>query len=106
MLNKNGLKTVGVFVKDILTFMGPVVTAKWLFSDQSTSKPVAAYDDAISAILHSSMFVEDKAKAAGAIKMDARSEYYNAIIAVANSSMFSDAKLETILKLSSQMEEA
>lgn len=58
------------------------------------------YDDAVSAIMDSGMFSNDKAGAVTALKKYASDEYYKAVISIAESGMFSDEKLNTIRNIS------
>lgn len=54
------------------------------------------YDDAVRAIMNSSMWSEDKSKAVAMLRIDGGSEFYKAIIDIAKSSMWSNDKLKTI----------
>ena len=59
------------------------------------------YDDAIGAIMKSSMYSHDKAKAAAALKCNGNSAFYKAIIHIAkDSSMYSHDKVDMINELS------
>lgn len=61
----------------------------------------AGYDDAIGAIMKSSMYSHDKARAAAALKQNGTSAFYKAIIHVAkDSSMYSHDKVSMIEELS------
>lgn len=103
---KNGLKSVGLFVKDVVELVGPVVVGGVLLSKSSKPRTIMSYDDAISIVLQSSMWSEDKAKVASALPMDANPELYGAVISVVKSSMWSNDKMELILKMCNQAEEA
>ena len=59
------------------------------------------YDDAVYAIMHSSMYSHDKARAAAALKRNGTSSFYKAIIHIAkDSSMYSHDKVDMIGELS------
>lgn len=61
----------------------------------------AGYDDAIGAIMKSSMYSHDKARAAAALKRNGNSAFYKAIIHIAkDSSMYSHDKVDMISQLS------
>lgn len=57
------------------------------------------YSDAISAIMRSSMWSEDKRKTAELVKMGQSSDYYKAIVYICKSSMWSEDKKKAIEKL-------
>lgn len=103
MLNKDA---VVLITKKVLRVGSSLIAAKWLLDKPSTNKPIVEYNDAISAILHCSMFVEDKAKAVGAIKTNLRSEIYQAVVDITSSSMFSEDKANLIIKLCNRNEES
>ena len=62
-------------------------------------KKYTTLDDAVDAIIHSSMLSVDKSDSIAAIRNDSSREYYAAIINIANSSMLSNDKKEAISKL-------
>lgn len=62
-------------------------------------KKYTTLDDAVDAIVHSSMLSVDKSDSIAAIRNDGSREYYAAIINIANSSMLSNNKKEAISKL-------
>ena len=67
---------------------------------ESDDKPVG-YDDAVHAIMCSSMFSHDKANAAAVLKTDGDAVFYKAIVHIANDSdTFSHDKLNLIEQLS------
>lgn len=57
---------------------------------------VATYDDAVMAIMQSSMLSSDRSKAVTLVPKDATSTLYKAIINVIESDMLSSDKIETI----------
>ena len=101
-----GLKTVGTFVKDVLEVVSPVVVTGLLLCKTSKYKPIYSYNDAVVAIMESSMWSDDKAKAVSSLPMYAMPVLYEAVIEVVKSSMFSDYKLNTIIKMCKQYEES
>lgn len=60
---------------------------------------VVGYGDAVSAIMESSMWSEDKKKAVAVLKQNQHSDFYKAIIHVAQSSMWSEDKVKTIMDM-------
>lgn len=98
----NGLKTAGLFVKDVLEVVSPVIVTGLLLTKPSKYKPIYSYKDAVSAIMDSSMWSDYKVKAVDALPLYGRPVLYEAVIEVAKSSMFSDDKLETILRMCKQ----
>ena len=62
-------------------------------------KKYTTLDDAVDAIVHSSMLSVDKSDSIGAMRIDGSREYYAAIINIANSSMLSNNKKAAIIKL-------
>lgn len=59
------------------------------------------YDDAVYAIMHSSMYSHDKSEAAAALKRNGNAEFYKAIVHIAkDSSTYSHDKVDMIKALS------
>lgn len=104
MLNKNGLKTAVLFMKDVLEIVSPVVVTAMYMGKNPKLKHITTYDEAVSAILRSSMFADDKAKAAVKLPIGASPGFYKTIISVVESSMFSNNKLNTIVELCEKVE--
>ena len=104
MLNKKGLKTVALFAKDVLEVVSPVVVTMMFMGKNPKLKHITNYDDAVSAILRSTMFTEDKSKAVVKVPIGASPGFYKAIISVVESSMFSSNKLNTIVELCEKAE--
>lgn len=96
-----GLKTVGTFVVEVVC---PMVIAGFVICGKSKYKYVYSYNDAVVAIMESSLWSDYKAKAVAALPLYARPELYEAVVGVVKSSMFSDDKLNTILKMCKQEE--
>lgn len=75
-----------------------------LFSSTATNKldvmryntGTVKYDDAVRAIMRSSMWSEDKSKAVAMLRVDGGSDFYKAVIDIVKSSMWSEDKLKTI----------
>lgn len=103
---KKGLKTVGLFVKDVLEVVSPVVVTGLLLSKPSKYKCIHSYGDAVAAIMNSTMWSDDKNEAVSALPVYATPGFYDAIITIANSTMFSDDKLDSILKICKKEEES
>ena len=106
---KNGLQVAGSIAKRVLSAVGPLVVARVLLGNPFDNKNAmgggnASYNDAVNAILNSSMWAEDKSKAVSELKMDMRPEVYKAVIEVAKTSMFSEDKCNTIIKMVNQGE--
>lgn len=103
---KINLEPVGKFMKQVgeaaLYIAG--IAAAWKFSEFMAeipdNKPVG-YDDAVGAIMDSSMFSHDKANAVAALKRYAGAEFYQAVIYIVNDpSTFSHDKAVMIEQLS------
>ena len=108
-MTKRGLKVVGSVAKRVLSAVGPLVVARVVLGNPFDNKNTigggdASYNDAVSAILNSGMWAEDKSKAVSELKMDMRPEVYKAVIEVAKTSMFSEDKRNTIIKMVNQGE--
>lgn len=63
------------------------------------------YDDAVKAILDSSMFSSQKQEAITVLRIGESSEFYKAVIRIARSSMLSYDRLETIRNMNVRNEE-
>ena len=96
-----GLKTIGSFAVEVVC---PVVVAGFIMCGTSGYKRVYSYNDAVIAIMESSLWSDYKARAVSALPLYARPALYEAVIGVVRSSMFSDDKLNTILKMCKQEE--
>ena len=103
MLNMKGLKTVGSFVVEVVC---PAVVIGFAMCGVSKYKPMYSYNDAVVVIMNSSLWSDYKAKAVSALPLYAKPELYEAVIGVVRSSMFSDDKLELIIKMCKQAEES
>lgn len=69
--------------------------------DCGNSYERVGYDDAIYAIMHSSMYSHDKSSAAAALKRDGNAEFYKAIVHIAkDSGAYSHDKVDMIKQLS------
>lgn len=103
MLNKNVLKTVGSFIKEVVC---PIVFTGVVLRTSSKCKQIVLYNDAIAEIMNSNMYASDKSKAACELKFGEKPEFYKAVVDVVNSSMFSSDKLNTILTMCKNVEES
>ena len=83
----------------VLMLAASYKVADYIAEDSSSSH--AGYDDAIKAIMNSDMYSHDKATAAAALKRYGTSEFYKAIVHIANnSSAYSHDKVDMIKELS------
>ena len=80
-----------------LVMYGQTVTDKLDMIRYNTG--AVKYDDAVRAIMRSSMWSEDKSKAVAMLRDDGSSNFYKAIIDVVRSSMWSNDKIKTIQDL-------
>ena len=101
---KKTMKTVGLFAKDILEVVSPVVVTGLFLTKPSKYKPGVNYSDAVVAINNSSMWSDDKAEVISVLPMDQNSDFYKAVIGVVESSMWSDDKVETIVNMCKKVE--
>lgn len=105
-MKKFDWKPIGDFVGQVceVALYGLAVAASWKFSDYMTKIPdrtPVGYDDAVSAIMKSSMYSHDKARAAAVLKRNENAEFYRAIVHIANDSKtYSHDKVKLIEELS------
>lgn len=102
MINNENFKTIGKIAKAGCTFAArslvlvlSYTSAKDIIETIRYSGKVG-YNDAVSAIMSSSMFSSNKNEAVSALKKDGDSELYKAVIHVVRSNMLSSNKVETI----------
>lgn len=83
----------------VLVYVAANKAMKYVLDDNSYER--VGYDDAIHAIMHSSMYSHDKSHAAAALKRNGNSEFYKAIVHIAkDSDTFSHDKVDLIRELS------
>lgn len=105
-MNNTCLKLVGEAIKKVskvaaygLVMFGPSIVDTYC-AKQRNSETVG-YDDAVKAILNSSMWRSDKPEAVTCLKRCAGSNYYKAIIVIANSpDIYASDKVVLIRELS------
>lgn len=105
MRNKVDLKVIGSIAKRITKVAAPF-TVMGLVASKSTKNNITTYNDAVKAILRSTMLEVDKTRTIAGLKPEQSSEIYEAVINVVKSSMYSDSKRKTILDISKQAEES
>ena len=69
-------------------------------TNRTTSYGRVGYDDAVKAVVSSSMYSHDKTEVLEVLKQNADSEYYNAVISIVGSNMYSHEKASTIKRIS------
>lgn len=106
MLNANGMKAVGKLAKGVFEVVSTILVAGVLVAKASGNKPIVTYNDAMNAVMSSSLYSEDKVKVIYVLKPNYKSELYEAVIGVLESSLWSDDKVEVIIKMCNQAEEA
>lgn len=105
-MRKIDWKSVGDFAGGLCEFVAStlLVAASYKVVDRTFdgfNSSIAKYDTAIKAIMNSGMYSHDKSKAANMIKRGEDTEYYKAIIHVAQDSrLYSHDKVELIEGLS------
>lgn len=111
IISKEMMKNVGIVMTGVgAVFLSAVFEAMTRDINHNNSSNMNTYstgydkkyitlDDAVEAIVHSSMCSDDKSDAIAAMKNDSTREYYAAIINIANSSMYSSSKREAIIRL-------
>lgn len=105
-LVKRGLSAVGEYGKAVCAIVVPIVGATLV--EKGVGEIVSKirysgkvkYDDAVRAILDSSMYSDAKKKSVALLKHDGDAEYYRAVVYITKSSMYTDAKVELIESLS------
>ena len=106
VLTKENVEKIGVFAKKTANVVVPIASMV-LFSDTARRKLYELryisnkvnYDDAVKAIMTSSMWSNGKAEAIAVLKKNEEPSYYKAVIEVVRSSMFSDDKLKVIKEM-------
>lgn len=87
-----------------LAMMGLDKLSKGIAKKNQEEK-VIGYDDAIRAIMNSSMFGSDKQKRVELVKFGQNPEYYNAIISIMHASLFGSERIKSIKSINSNLEE-
>lgn len=103
---KKALCTVGEYAKAGCAIAVPIVVAT--LCEKGANRAISkiqyggkvGYDDAVKAILDSSMYSDAKKKAVSLLKKDGDVEYYRAVAYITQTAMYSDAKVELIADLS------
>ena len=99
-------EVVGVAMKKggkVVLYCGSIILPYLLNVDKTVVKctmGVVDYEDAIGAIMDSSMWSNDKVKLMDIVKRDGDATYYKSVINIANSRMFSTDKVAAIDKIS------
>ena len=106
MSNKIDLKVVGSVIKGIVGIVSSIAALKVMANESTTIETKVTYSDAVGAILNCSMMGDDKAEAVSGLKMGQDSDFYEAVINVTKSSLYSSHKLNTIQELCKNVEEA
>lgn len=102
-INWESVKGIAEMVGGAVSYV-LVIAAYGKFMECMTEIPeskIARYDDAVGAIMKSSMYSHDKSHAVAALKRNGCSDFYRAIIHIAkDSSMYSHDKVDMIKQLS------
>jgi hypothetical protein len=106
MLNNNGLKTVGSVAKGAFEIFSTIVVAGLLVAKATGNKPIVTYNDAMKAVMNSSLWSEDKVKVIDVLKPNYKPELYEAVVGVLESSLWGEDKVDVIVKMCNQAEEA
>lgn len=99
MRNTDVLKTMWIVAKGILKVAGTITMAGIALVKAYEEHNCVGYNNAVEAIMNSTMFSSDKAKAVSALKLNASPELYLAIINIVKSSILSIEKLNLILEM-------
>ena len=106
MLNNNGLKAVGSIAKGAFEIFSTIVVAGLLVAKATGNKPIVTYNDAMKAVMNSSLWSEDKVTVIDALKPNYKPELYLAVVEVLESSLWGEDKVDVIVKMCNQAEEA
>lgn len=103
-MKKIDLKPIGEFAKGVgkIVSFGALVGLYYKLGDMvaGSGTSIVGYSDAVKAIMNSNMFSGDKSQAVSVLKRYDSSEFYKAIISIANdSSVFSGDKVRMIKQL-------
>lgn len=106
MSNKNGLETAVKVAKGAFEIVSTILVAGLLVAKASGKKPAVTYNDAVKAVMDSSLWSEDKAMVMEVLKPYYKSELYEAVIGVLESSLWGEDRVNIIVKMCNQAEEA
>lgn len=95
---KNVGRVVGTVVLYGAAFVAPRVLSRNI-DEVTRYGRIVRYSDAVSAIMNSGMFSDDKSAAVAMLCKDKDTEYYRAVIRIVESSMFSSDKVKTIANI-------
>ena len=93
---RQGVKVAGEVVACGLLIFASYIKLK------NDGEKLVGYDDAVEAIMSSSMFSNDKCEAVKAVKQNMGEYYYKSILSIMESSMFGAEKVEMIRYLSEE----
>lgn len=100
------LKPIGEAIKTVCgmslyaLLMASIFGVKVTVTKKHISDSTYGYDDAVEAIMSSSMLSSQKSEAVSALKQNGDEHFYKAIYRIVNSSMLSSQKVEVIRSLS------
>ena len=105
MRKQEVLRSVGIVCKGVLKVVGIITIAGIGLAKAYDERYYAGYNSAVEAIMNSSMWPDDKAKAISALKLNAKPELYASIIRVVKSSLLSSDKVNLIIEMCKKGEE-
>jgi hypothetical protein len=107
-MSKLNLRAIGNFAENVCEIVtyGALMAITYKVAENVTTGTdisTAGYDDAVEAIMSSSMFSSDKREAISALDRYGNGQFYKAVVRIANdSSMFSHDKADMIRELSNK----
>lgn len=103
MSNQDVVKAMVIVTKGVLKVAGTVLLAGVALAKSYDARYNVvynvSYNDAVEAIMSSSMWTDDKARSVSALKLNAKPEIYAAVIRIVKSTMWSNDKLKLIIEL-------
>lgn len=101
---KKVFKNVGSIAKGTFEILSTVIVAGLIVASKTEYKLPVTYNDAIKAVMSSSLWSSDKPKVLAAIKPNFSPTVYEAIVEVVNSSMWNSDKPDVIIRMCKQAE--
>lgn len=103
---KKVFKTVGSVAKGAFEILSTVVVAGLVLASKTDDKGSVTYNDAVKAVMSSSLWSSDKPRVLEAIKPNFKPVVYEAIVEVVKSSMWNSDKPDVIIRMCKQAEES
>ena len=92
------MDTIGKFAKGVCNILvsGAILVLSCKTFNMNVEQHDIGYNDAVEAIMNSTMFSRSRMEMIGLLKRDETSEYYKTVISIVESNSFSSEKVEMI----------